>query len=34
VRRDEQRLQDILEVISKIEKFAGEGRTAFEEDER
>ncbi|HSS51932.1 MAG TPA: DUF86 domain-containing protein [Thermoanaerobaculia bacterium] len=34
MRRDEQRLQDILEAISKIEKFAREGRTAFEEDER
>lgn len=34
MRRDEQRLQDILEAISKIEKFASEGRAAFEEDER
>ena len=34
MRRDEQRLQDILEAISKIEKFAREGRAAFEEDER
>jgi uncharacterized protein with HEPN domain len=34
VRRDEQRLQDILEAIAMIEKFATEGRAAFEEDER
>jgi uncharacterized protein with HEPN domain len=34
VRRDEQRLQDILEAISKIERFARDGRAAFEADER
>ena len=34
MRRDEQRLQDILEALSKIKKFAVEGREAFEADER
>jgi uncharacterized protein with HEPN domain len=34
VRRDEQRLQDILEAIEKIDRFAGEGRAAFDADER
>jgi uncharacterized protein with HEPN domain len=34
VRRDEQRLQDILEAIAKIERFTGNGRTAFDADER
>jgi uncharacterized protein with HEPN domain len=34
VRRDEQRLQDILEAIEKIDRFAGEGRAAFDVDER
>ena len=32
--RDEQRLRDILEAIDKIGRFAGEGRVAFENDER
>ena len=34
MRRDEQRLQDILEAISKIERFARDGRASFEADER
>jgi len=34
VRRDEQRLRDILEAIAKIDQFAGEGRAAFDTDER
>ena len=34
MRRDEQRLQDILEAIAKIERFAREGRAAFDADER
>lgn len=34
MRPDEQRLQDILEAISKIEKFASEGRASFEAEER
>ena len=34
VRRDEQRLHDILEAIEKIDRYAKEGRAAFEEDER
>jgi uncharacterized protein with HEPN domain len=34
VRRDEQRLRDILEAIAKIERFAGGGRAAFDADER
>ena len=34
MRRDEQRLQDILEAIAKIELFSGDGREAFDEDER
>lgn len=34
MRRDEQRLRDILEAIAKIEQFAGSGRSAFDADER
>jgi len=34
VRRDEQRLHDILEAIEKIDRYAREGRAAFDEDER
>jgi uncharacterized protein with HEPN domain len=34
VRRDDQRLQDILEAIAKIERFAADGRAAFDADER
>jgi len=34
VTRDEQRLRDILEAINKIDRFAGEGRVAFDNDER
>jgi uncharacterized protein with HEPN domain len=34
VRRDEQRLRDILEAIAKIERFAQDGRGAFDADER
>ncbi len=34
MRRDEQRLRDILEAIAKIERFSQEGRDAFEADER
>ena len=34
MRRDEQRLRDILEAIEKIDRFAAEGRAAFEADER
>ena len=32
--RDERRLSDILEAINKIDRFAGEGRVAFDNDER
>ncbi len=34
MRRDEQRLHDILEAIEKIDRYASEGRAAFDEDER
>jgi uncharacterized protein with HEPN domain len=34
VRRDEQRLRDILEAIDKVGRFAAEGRAAFDADER
>lgn len=34
MRRDEQRLQDILEAIERIERFTQEGRAAFDSDER
>jgi uncharacterized protein with HEPN domain len=34
VRRDEQRLRDILEAIEKIDRYAAEGHAAFEADER
>lgn len=34
MRRDEQRLRDILEAIEKIDRYAKEGRAAFETDER
>jgi uncharacterized protein with HEPN domain len=33
MRRDSQRLQDILEAIEKIERIAARGRAAFEADE-
>jgi len=33
VRRDEQRLQDILEAIDKIQRIAADGREAFDADE-
>jgi uncharacterized protein with HEPN domain len=33
VRRDPQRLQDILEAIERIERVAAQGQTAFEGDE-
>ena len=33
MRDDRQRLQDILEAIELIEKYASKGRTAFEQDE-
>lgn len=33
MRRDEQRLVDILEAMEKIESAAAKGRTAFEQDE-
>jgi uncharacterized protein with HEPN domain len=33
VRRDDQRLRDILESIERIERFAIQGRDAFDEDE-
>jgi len=33
MRDDRQRLQDILEAIDLIEKYAAKGRTAFEQDE-
>lgn len=34
MRRDEERLADILAAIDKIERFTREGRSAFDEDER
>jgi uncharacterized protein with HEPN domain len=33
VRRDEERLQDILDAIAAIERYANQGRQAFEEQE-
>lgn len=33
MRDDHERLQDILEAIAKIEKYAQRGKTAFEKDE-
>jgi uncharacterized protein with HEPN domain len=33
VRDDRARLQDILETVEHIEKYAARGRAAFEEDE-
>ena len=33
MRRDRQRLEDILEAIDRIEKYSREGRTAFDRDE-
>ena len=33
MRRDRQRLEDILEAIERIEKYSREGRTAFDRDE-
>jgi uncharacterized protein with HEPN domain len=33
VRRDPQRLQDILEAMERIDRVAAQGRTAFEDDE-
>lgn len=33
MRDDRERLQDILDAIARIEKYAGRGRPAFEQDE-
>ena len=33
MRRDQQRLEDILEAIERIEKYASGGRSAFDRDE-
>jgi uncharacterized protein with HEPN domain len=33
LRRDRQRLEDILEAIERIEKYSREGRAAFDRDE-
>jgi uncharacterized protein with HEPN domain len=33
LRRDRQRLEDILEAIERIEKYAGGGRATFGRDE-
>jgi uncharacterized protein with HEPN domain len=33
LRRDRQRLEDILEAIERIEKYAGGGRATFDRDE-
>lgn len=33
MRRDRQRLEDILEAIERIEKYAGGGRATFDRDE-
>ena len=34
MRRDEQRLHDILEAIERIDRFTGQGRSLFDADER